>query len=139
MGKKPPFTVISGPLAAIIEPPATLGPTGAELWRAVLTQYDIIDAGGLAILEDACRERQNATDMAAVIAAEGFMVKTKSGRKEHPLIKHELAARALTARLLQRLGLDLEPVRPSTGRPGGKLVGAVLQVRLEHGHQTDSD
>jgi hypothetical protein len=44
------------------------------------------------------------------------MIRTKSGRREHPLIKHEIAARALTAKLLQKLGLDVEPVRPAKQR-----------------------
>jgi hypothetical protein len=36
--------------------------------------------------------------------------------KEHPLLKHELAARAFVCRTLQRLGLDVEAIKPP-GRP----------------------
>jgi hypothetical protein len=39
------------------------------------------------------------------------------------LIKHELAARALACRLLARLGLDVEPIRSSVGRPPGRATG----------------
>ena len=44
--------------------------------------------------------------------------RTKTGTRSHPLLRDELNNRALTARLIGRLGLDLEPVR-SPGRPGG--------------------
>jgi hypothetical protein len=133
MSKKPTLTVVSGALATIIEPPTTLGPW---LWRSIVTQYDIRDAGGLAILEDACAARDSATSSAEIIATEGRMIRTKSGRREHPLIKLEIAARALTARLLQRLGLDVEPVRPTVGRPGRGL-GIQWEDRIEHEADTD--
>jgi len=136
MSKKPPLTVVSGALTTIIEPPTILGPAGSRLWRSVLSQYDIRDAGGLAILEDACASRDNATSMAEIIAAEGRMVRTKSGRREHPLIKLEIAARALTARLLARLGLDVEPIRSSSGRPGRGIGVTWEQFR---DHETTAD
>ena len=135
MSKKP-LTVVSGALPTIIEPPATLGPAGSRLWRSVLGQYDIKDAGGLAILEDACASRDNATGMAEIIATEGRMIRGKTGRREHPLIKHETAARALTARLLARLGLDVEPVRPSSGRPS-RGIGVTWEQL--HDHETTTD
>ena len=46
------------------------------------------------------------------------MISTKHGLKDHPLLRHETAARGLVGRLLTRLGLDVEPLRPTAGRPG---------------------
>ena len=46
---------------------------------------------------------------------------TEAGR-EHPLLKHEVAARAFTVRTIEKLGLNFEPVK-SVGRPGGKAAG----------------
>src|SRR5262249_20236918 len=89
MNKKSTLTVVSGPLETIVEPPTTLGEPGAKLWRSVMHQYDIRDAGGLAILEQACVGRDRSTEFAAIIAREGLMIRTKSGPKEHPLIRHE--------------------------------------------------
>jgi hypothetical protein len=43
---------------------------------------------------------------------------TKSGMREHPLLKGELANRAFVCRSLHRLGLNLEVVKP-IGRPRG--------------------
>jgi phage terminase small subunit len=135
--EKPMLTVVSGPLATIIEPPSTLGEPGAKLWRSVMKQYDIRDAGGLAILEQACVSRDRSTEFAAIIAAEGSMIRSKQGPKEHPLIRHEREERALECRLLQKLGLDVEAVRPSVGRPGGRNTGVTWEQL--HGHETSSD
>ena len=134
---KPALTVASSPLTTIIEPPATLGKAGAELWRSIMRQYDIRDAGGLAILESACAARDRRTEWAAIITQEGPMIPTKSGPKEHPLIRHEREERALECRLLQKLGLDVEAVRPSVGRPGGRNTG--ISWENLHAHETDSD
>ena len=63
--------------------------------------------------------------------------RTKSGPKEHPLIRHEREERALESRLLQKLGLDVEAVRPSVGRPGGRNVGVSWEDL--HGDETETD
>lgn len=121
MAGKPPFNLISNTAPAPTEPPATLREPGRALWRGVMAQYAIVDAGGLEILRQACAACDRAAQYAAIIDAEGPMILTKTGLREHPLIKHEIAARALTARLIARLGLDLEPLRPQPGRPSSPL------------------
>ena len=133
MSKKHTLTVVAEPLATVAEPPATLGKAGAKLWRSVMYQYDFHDAGGLAILEQACVSRDRSTEFAAIIAREGAMPRGKV----HPLIKHEREERALECRLLQRLGLDVEAVRPSAGRPG--LGIGVTREHFHHGHEADTD
>ena len=45
------------------------------------------------------------------------MVRTKHGPKENPLCKIELANRHFMARAIRALGLDVEPVRTTAGRP----------------------
>jgi hypothetical protein len=42
--------------------------------------------------------------------------------KEHPLVKHELAARSFVVRTLARLGLDVDHAKP-VGRPGSGGIG----------------
>ena len=64
----------------------------------------------------ACQSADRAEDCRLRIAQDGQVVETRQGPKDHPLIKHETAARSLTIRTLQRLGLDLEPLKPM-GRP----------------------
>jgi hypothetical protein len=98
-----------------------LGKAGANLWRSIMSEYDIADSGGRAILHEACAAADRAAECAACIARDGPMVRTPNGPKDHPLMKHELAARAFIVRALHRLGLDVEPVRPSAGRPGNAV------------------
>ena len=66
-----------------------------------------------------CSAADRAAEYAAAIDHDGPMIATKHGPKEHPLLKHELAARSFVVRGLQRLGLNVEAVKP-IGRPAGK-------------------
>jgi len=135
MSQKHALAIVAEPAT---EPPSTLGEAGAKLWRSVMSQYDIRDAGGLAILEGACVSRDRSTEFAAILAREGLMIRTKSGTiREHPLIRHEREERALECRLLQRLGLDVEAVRSSAGRPS--LGIGVTREHFHHGHKADTD
>ena len=109
MGRKSqePLTLVAGSAPTLADPPPTLREAGATLWRSIMAEYAIADSGARAILEQACAS----ADRAAVIS-------TKHGLKDHPLLRHETAARGLVGRLLTRLGLDVEPLRPTAGRPG---------------------
>jgi hypothetical protein len=60
------------------------------------------------MLTHAAQALDRAEKYAEQIDAEGATIETKHGLKEHPLLKHELAARAFVVRTLQRLGLDVE-------------------------------
>ena len=97
-------------------PPATLGKTGGTLWQTVMAEYDIHDSGGREILLQACEAADRVQQFAAIIERDGPVLQTKHGPKDHPLLKHELAARAFIVRSLHRLGLDVEPIR-TVGRP----------------------
>ncbi len=119
MGRKsqePPLVAGSAPTLA--DPPPTLREAGANLWRSIMAEYAITDSGGRAILEQACASADRAAECAAIIAEQGAVISTKHGLKDHPLLRHETAARGLVGRLLARLGLDVEPLRPAAGRPG---------------------
>ena len=68
------------------------------------------------MLKLACQSADRAESCRARIAQDGEIVETRLGPKDHPLLKHELGARNFTTRTLQRLGLELEPIKPM-GRP----------------------
>ena len=106
------------PLADLMQPPADLGETGAQLWASIQTQYQIADAGGLAMLKLAAESADRAQRCRLQIDQDGEMVRGRTGSRDHPLLRHELAARSFTVRTLQRLGLDVEPVK-GIGRPPG--------------------
>lgn len=100
-------------------PPRKLGPHGAALWRSINSAYRIEDAGGVELLCLAAQALDRAEECSEQIAKDGAVFHLATGAlKEHPLCKIELANRSFVARSLQRLGLDVEPIRP-TGRPPG--------------------
>ena len=119
MRKKPRLSVVGTTAANPTAPPPDLNKAGADLWRTIMSEYEISDSGGREILRQACTAADRAAECAAAIADEGLTVRGANGVRDHPLLKHELAARAFVVRSLHRLGLDVEPVRP-VGRPGGK-------------------
>jgi hypothetical protein len=97
--------------------PDDLGPDGARLWQRVQSEFDVQDIGGLTLLEQAARALDRAERCRRVIDEQGEAMKCKGGVfKEHPLLRAELQNRALVARLITKLGIDLEPIR-AIGRP----------------------
>ena len=113
---KPPSLVSSTPTSS--PPPRKLGPAGLTLWQAVMSEYQIDDIGGTAILLQICLTQDRVEQLAAQIAIDGCVVYTKSGPKAHPALRDELQGRAFICRNLQRLGLNIETVKP-IGRPSG--------------------
>ena len=111
--------IAAEPLRTAPPPPAYLGATGADLWREIVKVYVFDDRGAYETLAQACSAADRAEACRVQINNDGELIRTKSGVRDHPLIKHELAARAFVVRTLARLGLDLEPVRDGPGRPPG--------------------
>jgi hypothetical protein len=98
------------------EPPRPLGKAGRDLWGRIHAAYNVSDAGGIQLLCEACVASDRAEGLAEEIAKDGMAIRTARGVKDHPLIRHELAARSLVCRLLCRMGLNYEAVR-APGRP----------------------
>jgi len=99
------LSIVSGgkPQApAVVKPPRKLGEHGAALWKSITVEYHIDSAGVVEQLAQACQALDRAEACAAQIAKDGVMFEDR----DHPLIKHELAARAFVNRTLQRLGLE---------------------------------
>jgi hypothetical protein len=119
--KTPQLTVV--PITAARSPaPANLGEPGAKLWQSLHSEYVIDDAGGAEMLLQICAAADRAAECGAVIAQDGPVIRTKTGLRDHPLLKHELAARSFVVRSLHRLGLDIEPTRARVGRPPGTYI-----------------
>jgi hypothetical protein len=102
--------------------PSDLGHDGRLLWERVMREYRIDDVGGLELLRQGCRAADRAEKCRRQIDAEGELVETKHGPKENPLCKIELSNRHFVARVIRALGLDVEPVRASAGRPPSSLA-----------------
>jgi hypothetical protein len=112
---KPPLTVVD-PIASGMSPPRKFGPAGLSLWNAVQDAYRIDDVGGIELLAQCCEASDRVAALSERINADGEVVHTKAGLKAHPALRDELNNRAFICRTLERLGLNLEVVKP-VGRP----------------------
>jgi hypothetical protein len=108
---RPPLTVVA-PDPTVPTPPRKLGQHGADLWRTVQREYCIEDPGGLELLAQACAAVDRIEALAERINADGEVLIIKGVPRPHPCLREELAARAFAVRTLERLGLNLEAVRP---------------------------
>jgi hypothetical protein len=113
--EKPPLTLID-PAATGISPPRKLGQHGLSLWNSVQTAYRIDDIGGVELLAQACAAADRVEALAERINVDGEVVATRAGPKAHPALRDELAGRAFIVRTLERLGLNVETIKPM-GRP----------------------
>jgi hypothetical protein len=107
----PPLTIV-GPGSNFPRPPRQLGSPGLELWTSIQREYFISDPGGIELLCQACTGLDRAEQLAEAIAVEGAVVHTRSGSRPHPAIPSELAARSFVCRTIEKLGLNLEPIKP---------------------------
>src|SRR5215813_4936790 len=113
---KPPLRLVPPTGATDDAPPRTFGHYGMSLWARITSEYNIEDAGGRELLTLACQHLDRAEALRQQIDAEGEVVQTRNGPKDHPALRHELQARAFVAKTLHRLGLNVEPLRPNPGR-----------------------
>ena len=120
--EKPLLSVVSR-RAATISPPRPLGSHGTALWDRIQAEYGIYDCGGAELLAQACQALDRAEGLAAAIARDGDVVRSRGGVfKTHPAGREELACRSFVVRTLERLGVTSETVK-RPGRPPSGGVG----------------
>ena len=121
MAKKPPTLTVIDPASKPnpLAPPSTLGEAGRKLWQAIHRDYVVEDASGLEMLAQICAAADRVAEYRAAIDRNCPTVQSASGIKDHPLLRHELAAQSFIVRSLHRLGLDVIPPRHEVGRPPG--------------------
>jgi hypothetical protein len=106
-------------LAQVPNPPGKLSGAGMTLWRSVLEAYQFDDAASYMVLYQSCAAVERAERCRQIIDDDGEMLRVGKSVRSHPLLRDEVANRALACRLLSKLGLDLEPLRSGPGRPPG--------------------
>jgi hypothetical protein len=110
-----------------------LGKHGRALWKRVQHENQIRDVGGREVLAQCCVALDRAESLREQISKDWEML-VDGGLKDHPGLKHELAARAFVCRTLQRLGLTQERIRPP-GRPTHAAVGITWRQLEERGQK----
>jgi len=118
MSKKPPILkIVKSSTSNTTQPTRKLGKHGLVFWNVVMSEYQIADCGGLEILQQICSTVDRVESLAEQIDKDGEMIQVKGQLRPHPLLRDEIANRSYITRNLQRLGLNIEAVRP-VGRPG---------------------
>jgi hypothetical protein len=131
---KPPLTLVD-PAATGVAPPRKIGRHGRQLWDRVQSEYAIEDVGGRELLAQACAAEDTAESLAEAIARDGHVIHSRTGvPRTHPAVKDELACRAFVVRTIERLGLNVEVVKP-VGRPAGHTSW----VPPRDAHEPDED
>src|SRR4029453_10466769 len=95
---KPTLAVIGPTSSTPPEPPRKLGKPGTTLWITVQNEFRVQDVGGVELLMQACAMQDRVEAMAAQIDADGEVVHTKAGPREHPLLRSELQGRSFIVR-----------------------------------------
>ena len=115
---QPLFDYETGTPGTLVPPPRALGSHGKQLWDKVQAEYRIVDCGGMETLLQICGAVDTLETLADVIRVEGTTVQTKFTRRAHPAIREQTQLRAFVVRSLQVLGLGVEALKPTSGRPG---------------------
>ena len=106
------------PQKQVTPAPRHLSPDARKLWRAIVAEFAIDDAAGLAILRAALDAYDLAATAATAIAADGPTFRDRWNQtRAHPLLPVLRDQRAAFLAALKQLGLDVAPVRDRTGRP----------------------
>jgi P27 family predicted phage terminase small subunit len=123
--EKPPFSVVSALPVIVPDPPRPLGTHGRQLWDRVQGEYRISDCGGVEILAQICAAQDRVETLRERIDADGETVHTRGGMpRAHPALRDELQLRSFIVKSLEKLGLNVEAVKPP-GRPLGGGLGWV--------------
>ncbi len=119
--------------------PTGTGPAGRHLWRAVLTDYELVEHE-VTLLRQAVRTVDLCDDLQRVVDAEGVMATNRLGdAKTHPAISELRQQRLALARLVVALRVPLgdqeqtptaAPRRPLPGCSAGGCV-AFMAARRE--------
>lgn len=117
---KPPLAIVgSSPLPPSADPLHGLGEAGRAQWQLITSQYAIDDAGGISMLREICAAVDRLAEIRRQIDEDGPIIMVRGMPREHPGLRAELGYQAFIVKTLRALGLDVEPVRPGVGRPGG--------------------
>jgi P27 family predicted phage terminase small subunit len=102
------------------KPPAHLGKDGRKWWLALVAEYSIRDAAGLALVGTACECLDRLREAQAAVEKTGALVIDRYGApKLSPALALEKTARDQMLAALKMLNLDVEPLRDGPGRPAG--------------------
>lgn len=102
--------------------PAGTRAAGRRLWESVVEEWELAEHE-LVLLREATRTVDTLDDLAAIVAAEGPMVESRSGPRVHPALTESRQLKIALARLLAA-------IRMPAGAEGDQVEGRRPQRRL---------
>ena len=91
------------------KPPIHLRKAAKRLWNDLMSDYEIDDAAGLALLQTACEAFQRCDDARRMIRREAAVITDRFGQpKPHPAVTIERDSRAQLIAALRALKLEPE-------------------------------
>ncbi len=89
-------------------PPAGLSLAGRTLWTRLQSEYNVCDAAGLAVLEQAMRSFERCEAARRQLDREGITFKDRWGqRRPHPALPVERDSRAAMLQAIKQLGVEI--------------------------------
>ena len=102
-------------------PPTRLSREARALYRRIVGEYGVDDAGGLAILSVACESLDRLRQAQQAIEADGPITLDRFGQQRpHVMLQVEKDSRAHFLAAIKQLGLDIEPLGAVGRPPGGR-------------------
>jgi hypothetical protein len=110
--------------------PAGLGAAGRALWRAVLADYQDLDALDRARLAQACTVTDRLAELAVIVADEGALIPYgDTGSRVHPAVVETRQQQIILARLLATLNIEDDDQDQGKREPRRVGVRGVYQLR----------
>src|SRR5262245_1064131 len=89
--------------SSVLPAPADLGVAGKKLWQDITREFTLESSAEVQQFYEACCMEDRAVKLRRHIDREGEMVEIRGARRDHPCLKHELAARAFVVRTIANL------------------------------------
>jgi P27 family predicted phage terminase small subunit len=95
------------------KPPESLSKEAKTWWQQLVDQFEIDDAAGLMLLQQAMHAFDETVVAKAAIEKDGAVIEDRWGqKKQHPAVLNLRDARNLMLRSLKALNLDVQPGAP---------------------------
>jgi P27 family predicted phage terminase small subunit len=100
--------------------PTGLSKAGRELWSRLVAEFGIVDAGGLAVLEQGLRSWERAEQARRQLDREGLTFRDRWGQaRPNPALPVERDARAAFLSAIKQLQIEI----PTAEQPGASIEG----------------
>lgn len=98
------------------KPPSALSTAAKCWWKQLVTEFEIDDAAGFLLLQQAMEAFDETVAARAAIEKDGAVIQDRFGQKrQHPAVLNLRDARNLMLRSLKALNLDVVPGSPLGG------------------------